>query len=807
MTGLIRTTAFLAVLAGAAPSNAQFIDPPHRAEPPSAVLSHPRLFITAQQLPKYRTWAATNNKMWNTMVFLADRGKAYMDQGKVPANDSGLGRANYEPFATEQYAELFAFMSLMDHSPAKQADYAKRAHDLLMHVVNLADGGVASPNTPFRDPAFAIHNRSRWFGEAFPLVVDWCYPTFTAPEKAKIRRVFLRWIQENLRAETTGPYDHPKPEGVVNSTLLTADKYAVRYTSNNYYCNHARQVGMLALALDPADDVPSGPGEPPARSLRQFVGNAIGAWMKTIDYCEKTYTKGGISPEGLGYGESDTSAIAMLLLALNTSGMDAPATYGAPAAMAEGDFWKHELPDAFVHSMSPRLVTQKSWIGPSHMPADFGDMGEYAPVNYIRTFAPMALIARAKGDAATYDKYRWMIDEYEPGHRSSRQYQMEGVLESYGALFSIFYFLVVDPKEPSKLDQRPGMPTDYVAPGLNRVLSRTDWTPDAAWIGTKCGWISSDHNGKDANKIEFYRNGEWMTKGRTGYGFNVGASDFQNTMCVQNYTPPGLTDFWSLEASRGAQFSYNHAEAGAALASFGPDHTYTQGNATGQYNLSANTIEATDVLHASRSIMWLKPDFVILYDRALSRTAGKFKRVYLNTAKLATVTGKSATAATPKGQRLHITSVLPAGAVVKSESLPPSANGPDGNQTAQLEPMRCRVMIENPNPPKAIQFLTILQGADANTPMASYSRVASTSGDAYDGVIVNDAMVLFKTNMLTAFTGASFNVPGIVNAIYITGLKPGAAYTVKKNPVGGSFKLIVTVGGTTMADKGGVVRV
>ena len=45
------------------------------------------------------------------------------------------------------------------------------------------------------------------------------------------------------------------------------------------------------------------------------------------------------------------------------------------------------------------------------------------------------------------------------------------------------------------------------------------------------------------------------------------------------------------------------------------------------YNSSFN--KATDVQHASRSIVWLKPDYVIIYDRATTATAGRFKHFYL----------------------------------------------------------------------------------------------------------------------------------------------------------------------------------
>lgn len=798
--------AALAVTAFASAQGSGFIKPPNLPEPAGAVLSHPRLFLTAQDLPTYRSWAKTSNPIWVSLTGLAAKAKDDMDAGRIEANDSGIGAANYEPFTTEKYAELFAFMSLVDTSAEKRAAWAVRAHDLLMRVINVADLGAAPKGTPFREPNFAIHNRSRWFGEAFPLVVDWCYGTFTLPEKAAIRRVFLRWIQENLTATITGPYDHPEPLGTVNSPKLTKDPVAVRWSSNNYYCNHARQVGMLALALDPLDDVPSGPGEPGPNTLRRFVGNSIGAWLKTVQGCEETFTKGGISPEGIGYGESDTSGIAMLMLALHTSGMDDPSVYGPAAELSKGDFWQHEFEDAYIHSMSPALTVQMSWIGKTHLPADFGDNGLYSAPNYVRTFAPMMLLAKARGDEAHYQKLRWMFTEYEPGQGKARPYQISGLLQSYGPLWGILDYMTLVPHAPTPVDPRPSMPLQFVGTGLNRMLARTDWTKDAAWITTKCAWNMTDHNTTDGNKVEFYRRGEWLTKGRMGYGPSVGASDFQNTLCIQNNVPASTPGFWGTEGARGSQFSYSRKGVPPSLTSFGPEYVYTQGDATPLYNVTASSLKAEDVAHASRSVMWLKPDFIVLYDRARSQTAGKFKRFFLNTENLPLVSGNVATAKTPNGQKLYVTSLLPVGATITPQSLPPDPSGPDAGQTAELEPMRCRLMIERPNPPRSVQFLTVLQGADAKTPVAGATLVQSASGDLFEGAILGDTLVLFKADAQAALKGASISLPGTVKTIYVAGLKPGAACSVTKTTVGSGFTLTLSPGGATVADAGGVIR-
>src|SRR6185437_195375 len=167
------------------------------------------------------------------------------------------GETNWVSYDTEQYAEIFAFMSLVDPDPYARASYATRAHNLVMHVFDEAAKGPSSGD-PFRDPAFSTYNRASYWGEAFGLTVDWIYPSLTAEDKATIRQVFLRWCDECVHAATTNE-EHPQPVGVENDPALLADKGQLRWAANNYFTAHMRQLTLMSLALDDADDPPVDP--------------------------------------------------------------------------------------------------------------------------------------------------------------------------------------------------------------------------------------------------------------------------------------------------------------------------------------------------------------------------------------------------------------------------------------------------------------------------------------------------------------------------------------------------------------------
>src|SRR5262249_11371685 len=126
------------------------------AEP---LTSHPRLLVTAADLPRLKSWAGASNPIYRDgLAVAATNAKADTAAGRVLPLASG-GYSDAVP-ATEESAVLFAFLPLVSPAPAERDDYAKRARTLLMHVLDLAALGPA--DAPFRDPSFAIDNRSRW---------------------------------------------------------------------------------------------------------------------------------------------------------------------------------------------------------------------------------------------------------------------------------------------------------------------------------------------------------------------------------------------------------------------------------------------------------------------------------------------------------------------------------------------------------------------------------------------------------------------------------------------------------------------
>ena len=147
-------------------------------------------------------------------------------------------------------------------------------------------------------------------------------------------------------------------------------------------------------------------------------------------------------------------------------------------------------------------------------------------------------------------------------------------------------------------------------------------------------------------------------------------------------------------------------------------------------------------MQANRSLLWLKPDHIIIYDRATSQSAGLFKRFNLCLPAAPAVSalkggGSLLTETLADGQQLFISSLLPANGTASINSLSNVVT-----TVAEGEPCQYRLTIENTNNPADIRFLHVLQGADAGMGADAVTYCQSGGGNLFEGVAVRGVAVL-----------------------------------------------------------------
>lgn len=754
---------------------------------PTPVEGHPRLFVTKADVERLRGWAKPANPYWEKgLKNTATQFKERMDQQGLTLDADCKTSDGFLP--CEWFMEVFAFMSLVSPDQADRDDYGKRAKKILMSMIDTASQGPADGAGEIRASNFAVGDRSRGAGRGFGLTVDWIYPYLEGGDKEKIRNVFLRWADEDVHATVTN-YNHPEPVGVFNDPSLIADPLVNRWATNNYFTGHGRNLGLMAMALDPGDD--------PDGKLHAYLDNSTGAFLYMTDETLRTDSKGGQMPEGFEYGPLTASYVMDLLFALHTAGLDDTEKRGDQVSWETNPFWKEEAMKAFIHGLAPSLHPL-DYPGPYHDYPSMGDMETYEPYtgvygDPILYFGPLAIMAREKGDKKMYDQLKWVTVNLPPGGGGDQNMeQRSGSI--YSPQNSIGFFMLMDPDAGPPVDPTPDQALDYFGEGMRLLYSRTGWTQDDSYFTFQVAWTGIDHRHADANNFGLHRKGEWITKEHAGYG--AYESFVHNNVSIQNDPPKHDDDLTMRVYNSGSQVTYDADGDGEVLAySFAPGYSFALGDATKMHNSKS---EGTyGVAEATRSIVWLKPDHVITYDRAETKSDGRFKRYYLQTPPNPSVEGSSVSATTALGQQLFFRMLLPAGASIASDS-PPIEYESGG------EPMDQRIMVESMD--KAARFLAVIQGADGGASPDDAILVSSASGTAFHGAVVKGTLVAFPVNLKDAFSSVSFDVPESTTSYLITGLTPNGMYMVTADPPsGGQIHVTIQPGAGKAADSGGVL--
>ena len=749
------------------------------------VTEHPRLLITPDDVSRLRSWARPDNPLWaQGLAMQAESLRKDFDDGTIPAGDKGTTKG--ESLPSEEYAELYAFMSLVDPDGNARAQWGTRARDTLMFAIEKALPGVgADDDVPFRGPNFAVDDRSRYWGEGWSLALDWAYPFFSKEDKEKIRTVFLRWIGEQYKGYPLEFIDTPPTlTRPFQDPALIADVRARRWSQNNYFAAHARNLVLMGLVLDEGDD--------PAGEVHKAFEQAVSQWLFVADHVMRNDAAGGLGSEGFEYSPQTLAYYAQALLAIATSGNDDVAVHGQQVSMRTNPFWRDVVP-ALLHSLPHRPVNVKGFDkNPTWQPASYGDNGNYEVAPVTALVAPIGLYAARVGDQTTLEAVRWTDRNVRPGGQGEF---MSAVAGGPNAFDSILDFMLFDPGAGAAADPRPSIPLTHRATGPQRTFARTCWCSQARQFLHTLAWNTIDHQSLNGNDVGFARRGEWLTRERVGYSATSNLSDYANTVTIQNDKPSHDDDNRLQTWRRGSQWYQTGGDPKPIANSSGRGYVAVTGDATGLYNSSHEGV--LDVRHASRSVVWLKPDHIVVYDRAITRKRKRRKRFWLQLPAAPRISGHTATVATPRRQRLYVTNLLPARARLSAP------RDPEPGSRANYETMAHRLMAEDPKHPRAVRFLHVLQGANRTGKRSPAVAVKSRAGTPYAGAVVAGTAVLFPARLGAAFKRLEIPLRGGARRALVTGLTPGGTYgaSVVRST------LHVAPGDDLRADGGGVLVV
>jgi hypothetical protein len=730
----------------------------------SSQSEHPRLWFKAGDLQRLRSNATETNPMWKALKTSGTEIKRLMDAGQL--EDSGS--AGYEGNFSEQVSALFAFMALVSPVETERKDYTARAKTIFMRAMNEAVKGV-SGNAKFRHPEFSTSDRSRWAGAGWGLTVDWIYNSFSVSEMQTIRKVFTRWASEalSMQAYPCGQGEGACfPQGLDNLTLdpKLLEGRGVRWAQNNYFAGHMRNALLMTLSLDNLDP-----------TLKTLQSQAIGRHLYAMQHTLNTVNTGGLGAEGLEYSPQTLGYMAQTLLALETAGVQSPSATRWDAS----GFWKVLLP-AVLHSSAPKAsvyegdaVYQAAW---------YGDGQQNFLPDMIESFG--ALAARNK-DANLENSLRWALQNLSPGGATRLENRARGEDSRFHQ--AILYYLTFDPKNKG-IDPRPNIPLEFAASGIGKVFSRSAWDVSSSWFNSQCSWSSIDHMGGDAGALEFYKKGEWLVKRRVGYGFGWVASDNQNTASYES-TMPDRDDYRLLFAQRHSQWNLSGGD---------PIHTYQMGqnfvyshcDMTERYNSQRENVDG--MKHASRSVIYLEPDLVFVFDRARTEKALGKRITYNLPASSVTLNGNTANVSTSNKQNWKIQVLLGNKPSLNTPAMQDYDYPPDKTNAARGEGKYTQVIV---NQGKTVEsrILSVL-----NTSQSEAKRIGSSDNNWIAAQNGNTAIVFNNTENPRV---SNFTLESNASKAIFTGLTPNANYSVSSS----NEKLSIRDGGNLKASSAGVL--
>jgi hypothetical protein len=732
--------------------------------------AHPRLWVRAEDLPRLRRLATPANPYWkNVMLPRTAAAKQawatrYFPGGKAAARWPDRAHDVDGP-GTEEVAMQLAFHSLVAPDPAERQDAARRARALIMHVMEevLRPG----PALGFREERFAVSDRFRYTGEQWALTVDWLYPHLDGRDRATIRKVFLRWAE--LQATHSEYFRNRELRG---DPALVADRVETRWAANNWQTAMARNFLLASLVFDDADDPPVDPAKDvraPKNSLRAYRDEALRSslYQQYALFKEGGDASGGIPPEGpFAYGAEASAFFFQGLLGLFTAGYLDWERWGAPVGML-GERYFRDLSGYYPHAIAPVPDSRRGER--LYAAATIEQTREWSMtgIMHVAQMGPVGVLAGLTGDQVLRDRMRWLLTEPLPGGPANRDEHSR-----HDTSHAVLSFMLHDPALPAPRDYRPELGLSFGAPAVGRYSARTGWGADARWLHYTCTWKSIDHQIDLCGSFMFWRKGDFITDPRNGYSDSgiIDAPDYHNAFAVEHRSPPGA-DFEKIVWARGGQTRYNQGDPRTVM-SDAAEALYLESDATNLHNRKEHPREVT---HASRALVWVKPDTIVLYDRATTSEGNRWKRFWLNFPSAPRIGKQLVEARSPTGQAIRLDVLLPERALIRQR---PWEEDPG---IGGYEPMVAHVSVDAPAAEADLRMLNVLSAGDGGRAPAA-ARLLKVEGrpGAFHGAKVEGAVVIFpvKFGPQGPVTLSYQAAPGSQHVV--TGLIPGQRYDTER---------------------------
>jgi hypothetical protein len=501
---------------------------------------------------------------------------------------------------------------------------------------------------------------------------------------------------------------------------------------------------------------------------------------------------GGTYIEGSEYGAQVYEYIMEMLLALTTAtGTDYFADNGTLA---------QDVVLSTIYMTSPN-TSARFGCGPgdtSFFPTGFGD--EQTPVGIMQDSSRPALGIASDylGSSNVYAQYaNYWLNNISPADQCSATH--------YGnRRFYNFFFNTTGKTATNWRSGGSILSTERKVSGMQQISSRTGWTAADSWVYYFGGSVNNDHAQPSIGSFDYWRNGEMLTEADLYYINNdFGCGEHENNVMINGVSM--IVNAFNI--SQGEPL-LNFYEGGAT-------YMYAQSDAwqdyvgTNTWGLTYNTF-ATQVL---RDFIYLKPDYIIIWDRLKMSPATTDKILIhgpanypTSTSPAITISGGIAKSQSAGGQWFYVTPLAPSS---PSFTVVDQANAFTciGNATTYSDPANAffqkRVEISSGTSDTTMQYLTFVEGSASSTPVATEKLtngnfVAVHAKNATDDKVIGFSSSPTGSTLISLPVSYSFTAAGSTDTHLIANLLASSTVNVTRSKsVGVVSVTLATSGGGT----------
>jgi fibronectin type 3 domain-containing protein len=515
------------------------------------------------------------------------------------------------------------------------------------------------------------------------------------------------------------------------SNYISTSGYHYDAPGSNYGAGEYFQNALTALYLD---------GRVSAGT--QLMSNLV-SWRQTylLPVLQDTGTgglNGGFWPEGWNYGWEATSDLILASVALEEGGY---------INATPEHTWASQVVDALI----------------SAQPAanELYDGGQW--YNYPTRFLDKDLfyVLSATASSAAEQSYANYIVQNYPASDF-----IEGNNTNYNNAYTYQGMLFGNPSAPASYWS--SLPLQHFSSGSGLLTARSDWgtsgdDPNATWMSVQMGnFLTLDHQTLTPGQVQIQRGSDDLLVNGAAVGqdgnwpwANMGNIVIVNAGSAQSN--PGQPGYWYGTPG----IVVNAYEAAG-------NHTYISGNLTASYNNDPSSGLPNPVSQLTREVVYLNPNYVIVYDRVTTTQASYTKEQQWNFSNAPTVTGNAFVEAVGSSKLF--------GQTFSTTPLTLTVHGTQaGSATIQ------QLEIQNASPTASVNYLTAFQVAPSTTTSMDATEHVLTTDGRMEGTQMGNQLVLFgvASGAVNLTTPVTYSVSGSSSVSnLLVDLQAGGVYQV-----------------------------